>query len=314
MKNKEDVKFRTSIGGQALMEGILMRGPKKQAIVVNAPGGYVIKEEELKFVKDKYPILGWPIIRGVVNFISSMIIGVKALMFSASCLPEEQQEEPSKFEKWVNDHFTDEQTEKIIIGFSVVLGIALAIVLFTLLPTVLTGLLGKFIDSRLLKNLLEGVIRIIIFLVYLWFATKLNEIKRVWQYHGAEHKTIFCYEKGLELTVENCRGQSRLHPRCGTSFLFVVMIISILVFSVIRVSKPILRVCLKLLLLPVVVAVSYEINRLVGKHDNPFTRFLTRPGMWFQNFTTREPDDSMIEVGIRSLELVIPEKKDSDLW
>ncbi len=314
MENKENVKFRTSIGGQALMEGILMRGPKKQVIVVNTPDGYVIKEEELKFIKDKYPILGWPIIRGVVNFLTSMITGVKAITFSASCLPEEEQEEPTKFEKWVNEHFSGEKAEKLIIGFSVLLGIALAVVLFMLLPTVLTGLLGGIIKSRILKNLTEGIIRIIIFLLYLWFATKLNEIKRVWQFHGAEHKTIFCYEKGLELTPENCREQSRLHPRCGTSFLFIVMIVSILVFSVVSWSNVWIRMGLRIVLLPIVVGISYEIIKLAGRYDNALTRIVSAPGKALQLLTTAEPDDEMLKVAIEALKRVLPENEGEDRW
>ena len=314
MENKDNVKFRTSIGGQALMEGIMMRGPKKQAIVVNTPDGYVIKEEELKFIKDKYPILGWPIIRGVVNFLSSMITGVKALTFSASCLPEEEQGEPTKLEKWINEHFSNEQAEKLILGFSVVLGIGLAVVLFMLLPTIITGLFIGVIKSRILKNLIEGIVRIIIFLVYLWLATKLEDIKRVWMYHGAEHKTIFCYEKGLELTPENCRGQSRLHPRCGTSFLFIVMIVSILVFSVISWSNVWVRMLLRLVLLPIVVGISYEIIKFAGRHDNTLTRIISAPGKALQRLTTAEPDDEMLKVAIEALKLVLPENEGEDRW
>ena len=310
----EKQNFKTSIGGQALIEGILMRGPEKQAIVVNAPGGYVIKEEPVKLPKDKYKFLGWPIIRGVANFISSMVTGVKATTFSAECLPEEMSEEPGKFEKWINEHVGGEKAEKMIIGLSVFLGIALAVVLFMLLPTIITGVLGKIIESRIALNLIEGAVRILIFLGYIWLATRLDDIKRVWMYHGAEHKTIFCYEAGLELTVENCRKQSRMHPRCGTSFLFIVMIVSILVFSVISWSNVWVRMGLRLVLLPLVVGISYELIKLAGKYDNLFTRIISAPGKAMQHLTTREPDDEMIEVAIEALKRVLPEVEGSDRW
>lgn len=314
-KNKsEEVKFKTSIGGQALIEGIMMRGPKKQAIVCRTPDGYAIKEEEVHSLKDKYPILGWPIIRGAVNFITSMITGVKALTFSAECMPEELQEEPSKFEKWIDEKLGSEKAEKALVGVSVFLGVCLAVGLFMLLPTIITGLFNGLIQSRLLKNLLEGCIRILIFLGYLWLATKMKEIRRVWEYHGAEHKTIYCYEKQLELTVENCRGQSRLHPRCGTSFLFLVMIVSILVFAVISWSNVWVRMALRIVLLPIVVGVSYELIKLAGKYDNVFTRIISAPGKALQRLTTREPDDSMLEVAIEALKRVIPEDESEAEW
>ena len=307
-------KFKTSIGGQALLEGILMRGPEKQVIVVNAPGGYVIKEEPVKLPKDKYPVLGWPILRGVANFISSMVTGVRATTFSAECLPEEESENPGKFEKWVNEHLSNEKAEKVIVGTSVFLGIALAVVLFMLLPTIITGFIGKFVESRVALNLIEGCVRILIFLGYMWLATLLEDIKRVWMYHGAEHKTIFCYEAGLELTVENCRKQSRMHPRCGTSFMFIVMIVSILVFSVISWSNVWIRMGLRIVLLPVVVGISYELIKLAGRYDNLFTRIISAPGKALQHLTTREPDDEMIEVAIEALKRVLPEEEGSDRW
>jgi len=310
----EKQNFKTSIGGQALLEGILMRGPEKQAIVVSTPDGYVIKEEPVKLPKDKYPVLGWPIIRGVANFVSSMVNGVRATTFSAECLPEEMSGEPSKFDKWVNEHFGGEKAEKLLVGTSVFLGIVLAVVLFMLLPTIITGFLGRFIESRILLNLIEGAVRIGIFLAYLWLATKLEDIKRVWMYHGAEHKTIFCYEAGLELTVENCRGQSRMHPRCGTSFMFIVMIVSILVFSVVSWSNVWIRMGLRILLLPVVVGISYELIKLAGRYDNAFTKIISAPGKALQHLTTREPDDEMIKVAIEALKRVLPEKEGTDIW
>ena len=313
--------FRTSIGGQALLEGILMRGPRMQAIVCRTPDGLVEKVEELKFVKDKYPILGWPIIRGVVTFLDSMVKGMQALTYSADLLPIEEQGEPDKLDQWIEAHFSEEKAKSVIIGVAVVLGIALAVGLFVLLPTLLGKLCLRLIPGMTSFGLsmAEGVIRIVIFLAYLWGVTKMSDVARMFSYHGAEHKTIFCYEKGLPLTVENVRVQSRFHPRCGTSFLFVVVILSILVFA--AVSSLLthwnsfwIRFGLHLLLLPVIVSLSYELNRWVGRHDNVLTRVLSAPGKWLQRLTTNEPDDSMIECAIRALELVIPEEKGSDTW
>ena len=313
-KPDTNVSFRTSIGGQALIEGILMRGPTKQAIVCRTQDGMVEKVEELHLVKEKHPILGWPLIRGVVVFLDSMVKGMKALTYSADLLPEDEQEEPGKIDLWIEKHFGEEKAKDIIIGTAVVLGIALSIVLFILIPTLLAGLTDSFIHSPVVRNLFEGLLRIVIFLLYLWGVAHMKDVERMFAYHGAEHKTIRCYEARLPLTVENVRPMTRLHPRCGTSFLFVVLFISILLGTCIQASNTLLRAGMKLLLLPVVVAVAYEINRFVGRHDNWFTRILTKPGLWFQNFTTNEPDDSMIEVGIRALELVIPEEEGSDRW
>ena len=313
--SRENVKFRTSIGGQALMEGILMRGPEKQAIVIRRPDGELeSKTEPVNPIKNRYPILGWPIIRGTVNFLESMIKGVKAITYSASFMPEEEQEEPSKFDKWLEEHLSGEKAEKVIIGISVALGVLLAVGLFFLLPTVLAGLVSRWVGNGILRNLIEGALRIIIFLTYIILASKMKEIKRIWQYHGAEHKTIFCYEKGLELTVENCRTQPRLHPRCGTSFLFIVMIVSILVFAVVSWQNVWIRMALRIVLLPVVVGISYEIIKYAGRHDNVLTTILSAPGKALQLVTTAEPDDSMLEAAIESLKLVIPEETGSDKW
>jgi len=318
-QNQTKPKFRTSIGGQALIEGILMRGPEKQAIVVRSKEGLVEKVEELHWVREKHPILGWPLIRGVIVFLDSMVKGMKALTYSADLLPEDEQEEPGKIDLWIEKHFGEEKAKDIIIGTAVVLGIALSIVLFILIPTLLAGLTKGFIHSPVVRNLFEGLLRIVIFLLYLWGVAHMKDVERMFAYHGAEHKTIFCYEKGLPLTVENVRPQSRFHPRCGTSFLFVVVIISILVFSLVSLrvglwDNPWVRIGLRLLLLPVVVSISYEINRWVGRHDNLCSRILSAPGKWLQRLTTNEPDDSMIECAIRALELVIPEQKGSDAW
>ena len=311
-------KFRTSIGGQALIEGILMRGPGKQAIVVRSPEGLVEKVEELTLVRDKYPILGLPVIRGAVTFVDSMVKGVKALMFSADYFPDEDLGEPSKFDRWLEKKFGSEKMQKFITALAVVLSLGLTILLFFLLPTFLAGLIDPLIKSVTVHNLVESVIKLVIFFLYLLLCSKQKDIYRVFQYHGAEHKTIFCYEAGLPLTVENCRIQPRHHPRCGTSFLFVVVVVSILVssivFSFVDWRNIWVRMGMHLLLLIPIIGVTYEFNRYVGGHDNPVTRALAKPGLWLQNFTTNEPDDSMLEVAIRALELVIPEEKGKDAW
>lgn len=307
-------KFKTMIGGQALIEGIYMRGPEKQAIVVRSKDGLVTKVDPVRTNKDRNPIFGWPLIRGVVGFGASMVNGVKALMFSADYFPDDEQTEPTKLDKWLEKHIPSEKLEQAAVYVAVLLGAAFSVGLFFLLPTFLIGLIPGVREVIWLRNLLEGVLKIGIFLAYLIGISKMKDMKRIFSYHGAEHKTIRCYEAGLPLTVENVRPMTRLHPRCGTSFLFVVIFISILVGAVIQTPNTLLRMALHLLLLPVVVAVSYEINRFVGRHDNWFTRIITAPGMWLQNFTTNEPDDSMIEVGIESLKLVIPEREGADKW
>lgn len=307
-------KFKTMIGGQALIEGIYMRGPEKQAIVVRSKDGLVTKVEPIKTNKDRNPIFGWPLIRGVVNFGASMVCGVKALMFSANYFPDDEQTEPGKLDRWLEKHIPSEKLEQVAVYVAVLLGAAFSVGLFFLLPTFLVGLIPGVREIIWLRNLLEGLVKIGIFLAYLIGISKMKDMRRIFSYHGAEHKTIRCYEAGLPLTVENVRPMTRLHPRCGTSFLFVVIFISILVGAVIQTPNTLLRMALHLLLLPVVVAVSYEINRFVGRHDNWFTRVITAPGMWLQNFTTNEPDDSMIEVGIESLKLVIPAREGADKW
>ena len=318
--NKQACSFRTSIGGQALIEGILMRGPKKQAIVCRGKDGLVEKVEELRFIKDRYPILGWPLVRGVVTFFASLINGMKALSFSAEQVPLEEQGEPDKLDQWIENHFPEDKAQKLIIGVAVVLGIALSLFLFIFLPVESVGLAIKVFGGDVadvsvpVLNLLEGAVRVAILLLYMWLVSKTKDVKRLFRYHGAEHKTIFCYEHGKELTVENVRPESRFHPRCGTSFLLVVVVVSILVNSVVTAKNRLLRMLFHLLLLPAVVAISYEINRWCGGHDNRLSAVLSAPGKWLQRITTSEPDDSMIEVAIRALQLVIPEEKGSDAW
>ena len=331
MQNKQPntEKFKTMIGGQALIEGIMMRGPKLDAIVIRSKDGVQVEVTPRK-VRPKTSPLSWPLIRGAVNFLDAQVVGVKALMRSADLSPEETQEEPSKLDRWLEEKLGDKRFQSLLVGIAVALGMGMSVALFFLLPNIIGSLFDAWVESNLLRNLIEGIVRITIFLCYMLLISRMGEMKRVFAYHGAEHKTIRCYEAGLPLTVENVRMQSRKHPRCGTSFLFVVLILSILVFSVASsllltlapgleamrgtIGYTLIMLAYKLLLLPVVVSFSYEINRWVGKHDNRFTRILTAPGQWFQNFTTNEPDDSMIEVGIAALQAVLPEQEGEDLW
>ena len=334
MPNNQDTqcceKFKTVIGGQALIEGIMMRGPDKDAIVVRSNGEMNIEITPRK-IRDKKSVATWPLIRGAVNFFDSQVVGVKALLRSADLTPDNtQEEEPSKIDRWLEEKLGNEVFQKVIVGIGVFMGLGLSILLFFLFPMVISGFFDQWIHSTFAVNLIEGVIRMLIFMGYMFLVSKMKEMKRVFAYHGAEHKTIRCYEAGLELTVENVRMQTRLHPRCGTSFLLVVMVISILVFSAassllltVIPSLELMRggglfrlimIAFKLILLPLVVAITYEINRWAGRTDNRFTRILTAPGMWLQKFTTNEPDDSMIEVAITALQAVLPEEEGADRW
>ena len=322
-------KFKTMIGGQALIEGIMMRGPEKDAIVIRTKDGLSVELSDRKLPRDGSP-KKWPFLRGIFNFFDAQVTGVKALMRSADLAPEEMQEEPSKLDAWLEKKLGNEKFQKAVIGIAVTMGLGLSIVLFFLLPMIIGSFFDRWIASTLALNLVEGVIRMVIFGAYMILVSRMGEMKRVFAYHGAEHKTIRCYEAGLPLTVENVRIQTRLHPRCGTSFLLIIMIISILVFSVASTGLLVLfpgleairgsflfrliMIVFKLALLPLVVGITYEINRLVGRYDNAFTRILSAPGLWMQNFTTNEPDDSMIEVGIAAVEAVLPKEEGADRW
>jgi len=306
--------FKTSIGGQALIEGIMMRGPKKVAVVVRTKEGLEEKIDEHEPLKEKYPVLGFVFIRGVVNFISSIKLGMRSIMYSADKMPEDEQDEPTKFDLWLEQKIGSEKAEKVIITTAIILSIVLFIGLFMLLPTFLAGLAASVIENVIVRNLLEGVLRISIFLTYLWATTKISSIKRMWAYHGAEHKAISCYEKNLPLTIENIRKQSPLHPRCGTSFLFIVMLVSILVFSFTSWNNLLVRFALRIALLPVVVSISFEIIKLAGRYDNILTRIISAPGKALQRLTTSEPDDEMIEVAKRAIEIVIPDDEKEAVW
>ena len=323
---KQQEKFKTMIGGQALIEGIMMRGPEKDSIVVRTKDGLQIDVKPRKVPK-KGSFKTWPFIRGVVNFFDSQVTGVKALMQSADLSPEAEQSEPSKFDRWLEKKLGSKKFQNLLISVSVFFGLAMSIGLFFLLPMLARELISLWVQMDLLQNLIEGVVRILIFMGYILIVSGMKDMRRVFAYHGAEHKTIRCYEAGLPLTVENIQKQTRLHPRCGTSFLLIVMILSILLFSVTEslmllvfptleqvAGYAFIRMAVKLSLLPVLVSISYEINRIVGRHDNWFTRILTGPGMWFQKFTTREPDDSMVEVAVAAVEAVLPEEEGADRW
>ena len=322
--------FKTMIGGQALIEGIMMRGPERDAIVCRTGEGLSVEVMDRKLPREG-SILKWPLIRGVVNFFDSQITGVRAILKSADLNPDEEwSEEPSKLDLWLEKKLGNEKFQQFLIYSAAVLGMLLSIGLFFLLPMIIGGFFDGIVKSMVGINLIEGLVRMVIFMAYMILISRMGEMKRLFAYHGAEHKTIRCYEARLPLTVENVRQQTRLHPRCGTSFLLVVMLLSILVFSV--ASSALLEVfpaleamrgsflyrlvmiAFKLLTLPLVVSIAYEINRWVGKHDNAFTRILTAPGLWMQNFTTNEPDDSMIEVAITAVKAVLPEKEGSDAW
>ena len=322
--------FKTMIGGQALIEGIMMRGPEKDAIVCRGKDGLTVEVSPRKVAKEGSP-LRWPLIRGVYNFFDAQVTGVKALLRSADLSPDEElNEEPSKLDRWLEEKLGNEKFQQFVIGMAAFMGMGLSIVLFFLLPMIIGGFFDGVVKSTLGINLIEGLVRMIIFMTYMIAISRMKEMKRLFAYHGAEHKTIRCYEARMELTVENVRMQTRLHPRCGTSFLLVVMILSILVFSVassgLLALLPglaarrgsflyrLVMIVFKLMLLPLVVSIAYEINRWVGKNDNALTRLLTGPGLWMQNFTTNEPDDDMIEVAILAVQQVLPEQEGSDEW
>ena len=303
--------FKTSVGGQALMEGIMMRGPEKICVAVRRPDGTLdMTYEDVKHHR-------WqkiPLVRGAAAMIENLVLGYRYLMHSAEVsMPDEAEAEPGRFEKWLTEH-TGPAVQNFFMALAAVCGGLLAIVLFMVLPTAIVGLVDSFVPLGLGKVLLEGLLKIALFVGYLFLCTRMKEIHRVFEYHGAEHKTIACYEAGEELTVENVRRHRRFHPRCGTSFMILVLIVSILLFSVLPWSSTGLRVVLKLLLLPAVMGVSYELIKLAGRCDNLFTRIISAPGLWLQRLTTFEPDDSMIEVAIAAVLPVLPEHPDEAKW
>lgn len=306
-------KKKTSIGGQALIEGIMMRGPFLTSMATRMPDGSIEVEtwNTHKGGQKAHWTRRVPFLRGIFNMVDSMVVGYSCLMKSAEKAGVE--EEPTKFDRWLEEKLGDNMM-KVLGGFAVVLGVALAAVLFIFIPTGLSSLLKPLIGAGIGLSLIEGLIKVIILVGYMWLCSRMKEIHRVFEYHGAEHKSIACYEAGLPLTVENIRPQRRFHPRCGTSFLFLVVFISIIVGSFISWDNPAIRMLLKLALIPVVVGISYELIKLAGRSDGILTRIISAPGMWLQRITTCEPDDGQIECAIAALEAVIPEDENADRW
>lgn len=320
--DKQDIfsvpKHATSIGGEALIEGVMMRGPESIAIAVRkADGSIVIDKKPLTTLAKRNKIFKLPILRGAVGIVESMVIGIKALMYSADFVEiEEENAKPSKVDKFIERVFGD-KLEEILIYFSVILALGMGIGLFMILPYLLAGFIGFDKSTSmgwLLYNLFEGVVRIVLFFGYIILISKMKDIKRVFEYHGAEHKTIHCYENEEKLTVENVKKYTTRHPRCGTAFLFVVMIVSIIVFSFIKADNVIVNIVSRLLLIPLVAGISYEVIKFAGKSKWKFMRIVSLPGLALQKFTTREPDDSQIEVAITALIHVLVEDKEADRW
>lgn len=336
---------RTMVGGQAVIEGVMMRGVKKTALAVRKSDGSIYLDTwQTSSVRDRFPILRLPILRGVVNFVEMLIFGYKTLMESAEIsgladddsnteenkIPEETTAQPDISEPDNSDMANEKSPSeskpaedsdgisstamKAVSVLSMVVGFVITILLFVALPTFIVGKTDSIAHWGAFKTLIEGLIKIAIFVTYLFIISRMKDIRRLYEYHGAEHKSIYCYEHGEELTPQNARKYTRFHPRCGTSFLLIVLIVSIIVFSVLTWKQLLLRIVLKLLLLPVVVGISYEIIKFAGRHDTSVMRFILAPGLWLQRLTTREPDDSQLEVAIKSLKAVITDNPDDDRW
>lgn len=291
------------VGGQAVIEGVMMQSKRKRAVAVRKANGEItIKKNDIKsWIKDKN-IDRIPFLRGSFILIESMIEGIKSLNFSSEFFLEEEEED--KFDQFIRRIFKDKASD-IMIGISLVFSMLLSIGLFVMIPTLVGGIFAVVVDSKIILNLIEGLIRISILFIYIVLISRMEDIKRVFQYHGAEHKTIHCYENNLDLTVENVRGFTTLHPRCGTNFLFIVMFTSIILFSFFGWPNPIHRIIMRIICIPIVAGISYEIIRLVGKYDNKITKIVAYPGMMMQKITTNEPDDEQIEVAIAALKAVI---------
>ncbi len=311
--NQETLNCRLgTAGGQAVIEGVMMKSPKACAVAVRREDGTVsLTDIDFHPIREKHRIAGLPLIRGVVNFIEMMLLSYRTLSISAEAFGLDELEEESKTEKWMRSHLGKGIVD-LIMGISAVLGIVLGLGLFLFLPTLFTKGIDHLAGGKLGwgKNLIEGVIKIAIFIGYMLLVSLMKDIRRTFEYHGAEHKTIFCYEAGEELTPENVRRYKRFHPRCGTSFLFVMLFLSILINSlpIVTWDNMFLRLITKLLLLPVIVGLGYEFIRYAGRHDNLFTHICSAPGLWMQRITTREPDDSQIEIAVIALKRVLPDE------
>ncbi len=324
--NLSSKQHKTSIGGQALIEGIMMRGPKGTAMSVRLPDGTIDTEmEEFVPISKKHKVLGLPIIRGIVGFAESMITGYKYLMKSAdkALTEEEKEEDMSKLDKWLSEHLSEKMTT-IVTTIASVIGVLLAMLIFLYVPIEVVDLFDKYIlttvDISKYHSLFEGILRIIIFILYMIAVSRMSMIRRVFMYHGAEHKTIFCYENGLELTVENVRKMSRLHPRCGTAFMFVMLILSmivsfslVLVFPALATINKLLWMIIKIAILPLIMGLGYEFIKFAGKHDNFIVKVLSYPGLLMQRITTVEPTDDIIEVAIESMKAVITDNPEDDM-
>ena len=294
----------SGIGGQAVIEGIMMQNGENYAVAVRKPDGEIeVKKDTYRSVTKKYPFLGIPFIRGVFKFADSMIVGMRALTWSCSFFEDDEDAKESRFEQWLDKVF-GEKLESILMTVVMIFSFIMAIGIFMLLPMFISNICKKVIPSHTVMAILEGFIRIAIFVIYIKMVSRMEDIKRTFMYHGSEHKCINCIEQGMDLTVENVRKSSRLHKRCGTSFLLIVMLISIVFFLFIRVDNRILQLLLRLVLIPVIAGVSYEFIRLAGRSDHMLVNLFSKPGLLLQRITTREPDDSMIEVGIASVEAV----------
>ncbi len=321
----------TAIGGQALIEGIMMKSPEKTAMGVRIPDGTIdITYFEGKSIREKYKILKLPIIRGVVGFVESMVQGYKALMLSAdksgfTDFEEETQKDCQEVTADENTDKSDSDTEKkkdsklltVVMIIGTVLGVALSVVLFMLIPRLcVSGLEFLFSTqfSKFVRSGIEQLLKLSVFVLYVYLVSFMKDIKRVFMYHGAEHKTIFCYEQGLELTVENVRNQKRFHPRCGTSFIVLVVIVGIILGGFIQIDNVLLRTLVRIILVPLIVGIGYELIKFAGRHDNILTKIISAPGVWLQHITTKEPEDSMIECAIKAVNEVIPEDKEKDNW
>ncbi len=306
----------TNIGGQAVIEGVMMKGPKDIAIAVRAPDNeIVVKKEPVEGIITKYKLNKIPFLRGGLALIDAMVLGVRSLNYAADiAMPEEDSdEELGRFEAFLQRIFGDKLID-VVMYFSIFIALLISIGVFILGPTLLAGAFKKVIQSTAVLNLIEGALRLTLFILYVFAISRMEEIRRVFQYHGAEHKTIYCYENREDLSVENVRKYSTLHPRCGTSFLFIVMMVSMILFSMIAWKDPISRMLIRLALLPVVAGISYEIIRIAGKSQSAFMDIVSYPGMMIQKLTTLEPDDSQIEVAIEALKNVLVENEDEALW
>ncbi|WP_330640720.1 DUF1385 domain-containing protein [Enterocloster sp. OA11] len=294
----------SGIGGQAVIEGIMMQNGNDYAIAVRKPDGDIeVKKDTYLSMTKKHKILGLPFVRGIFSFIDSMVVGMRALTWSCSFFEDDEEAKPGKFEAWLDKVF-GEKLESALMTLVMIISFVMAIGIFMVLPLFIANICRGFIRSDTVMAVLEGVIRIVIFIAYIKLVSRMEDIKRTFMYHGSEHKCINCIEHGLELTVDNVRASSKEHKRCGTSFIMIVMVISILFFMVIRVDTVWLRVVSRIVLIPVIAGVSYEFLRFAGRHDSRLVNVLSRPGMWMQGLTTTEPDDSMIEVAIAAVETV----------